>query len=121
MVITNRKMTENPVVQRILGLLREQGKLDKDLTDFLGVAPTAMTKWKYDGSKVYLKYIEAICEYLDTTPNYLFWGHEGVSVENGLTSTERELIEKYRNLDNKGKKFVKDMLSYISDAVELAR
>lgn len=31
-----------------------------------------MLRWKYDGSYVYIKYIDEICEFLDTNPNYLF-------------------------------------------------
>lgn len=38
------KMMENPVVQRIVGLIGKQGKKEKDLTDYLGIAPGAMSK-----------------------------------------------------------------------------
>lgn len=37
MATTTKKMTENPVVQRIVELIREQGKKEKDLTDYLGI------------------------------------------------------------------------------------
>ena len=118
MATTDRKMTENLVMQRILGLLRDKEKLDKDLTDYLGIAPTAMTKWKYDGSNAFLRYIEPIREYLDTTPNYLFWGAKGYTPEDGLTSAEFELIRKYRKLDTKRKKCVKEVIEYISHNIE---
>ena len=72
MATTNRKMTDSPIVNRIVGLIEEQRKKEKDLTDFIGISPGTMSKWKYDGSNVYLKYIEEICEFLETTPNYFF-------------------------------------------------
>ncbi len=50
-------MVDNPVVKRIVGLIRKQGKNEKDLTDYIGIVPGAMSKWKYDGSYVYTKYI----------------------------------------------------------------
>ena len=40
----DRKMTDNPVVQRIVGLIREQGKKEKDITDYIGIAQGAMSK-----------------------------------------------------------------------------
>ena len=55
MATTTKKMTENPVVRRIVDLIKEQGKKEKDLTDYLGISPGTMSKWKYDGSFVYIK------------------------------------------------------------------
>ena len=90
MATTDRKMTDNPVVLRIVRLIKEQGKTEKELTDFLGVSHSTMSKWKYDGSNVYLKYIDHICEFLDTTPNYLFWGSAD---EEKKTDISRERID----------------------------
>ena len=112
MARTTRKMTENPVVQRIVGLIREQGKKEKDLTDYIGIAPGAMSKWKYDGSYVYIKYIYEICEFLDTTPNYLFFGPE--EDDERLTHKEREMIRMYRGLDAGKKKCITDTLRYFA-------
>lgn len=111
MAITNRKMTENPVVQRIVGLIVSQGKMDKDLAKYLGLTPGSISKWKYDGSTVYLKHIEEICEFLETTPNYLFLGTEDES----LTSVEKELLRRYRSLDNERKNWIRAALRYVSN------
>ena len=46
MATTTRKMTENPVIRRIVGLIREIGKREKDHTDYLGLSPGAMSRWK---------------------------------------------------------------------------
>lgn len=113
MATTTRKMTENPVVQRIVELIREQGKKEKDLTDYLGISPGTMSKWKYDGSFVYIKHIDRICEFLDTTPNYLFFGPE--NEDERMTPVEKNVIKMYRSLENEKKKFVRDMLKYLME------
>lgn len=113
MATTTRKMTENPEVQRIVELIREQGKKEKDLTDYLGISPGTMSKWKYDGSFVYIKHIDRICEFLDTTPNYLFFGPE--DEDERMTPVEKNVIKMYRSLENEKKKFVRDMLKYLME------
>ena len=112
MATTTRKMTENPVVQRMVGLIRERGKKEKDLTDYLGLSPGAMSKWKYDGSFVYIKHIDRICEFLDTTPNYLFFGPE--DEEDRLTPGEKEMIWMYRGLEKDRKKCIRDILKFFA-------
>ena len=112
MMTTNRKLTDSSPVLRIMELLAERGKTEKDLTDFLGISPSGMTRWKYDGSNAYLKYIDEICEFLDTTPNYLFWGE--ADEEKRLTSEEIEMIRMYRNFDNGRKKCIMDTMKYLS-------
>ena len=108
MATTTKKMTDNPVVQRIVALIKSQGKKEKDLTDFLGISPGTMSKWKYDGSFVYIKHIDKICEFLDTTPNYLFLGPE--DEDNRLTPAEKRFIRMYRKLDSKEKKCIQNTL-----------
>ena len=110
MATTNRKMTDNPVVKRIVNLIKEQGKRERDLTDYLGLSPGAMSKWKYDGSYVYIKYIYEICEYLDTTPNYLFLGSE--DKEERLTPKEKDLIKTYRMLDDRRKNCIYEIIKH---------
>ena len=112
MARTTRKITDNPVVCRIVDLIRKQGKKEKDLTDYIGIAPGAMSKWKYDGSYVYIKYIYEICEFLGTTPNYLFFGPE--DGDERLSLKEKELIRKYRGLDAGRKKCIEETLNYFA-------
>ena len=113
MARTTKKTTDNPVVCRIVDLIRKRGKKEKDLTDYLGMAPGAMSKWKYDGSFVYIKYIKEICEFLDTTPNYLFFGPE--DKEERLSPMEKELIRMYRGLDVGRKKCIAETLKYFAE------
>ena len=111
MATTTKKLTDNPIVQRILGLIRKKGKKEKDLTDYLGISSGSISKWKYHGSIVYLKYIEEICEFLDTTPNYLFFGSDG---DDCLLIGEKNMLQMYRSLDEGRKKCVRDMIKYLS-------
>ena len=113
MARTTKKTTDNPVVCRIVDLIRKQGKKEKNLTDYLGIAPGAMSKWKYDGSFVYIKYIKEICEFLDTTPNYLFFGPE--DEEERLSPMEKEMIRIYRSLDSGRRKCITDTLKYFAE------
>lgn len=73
-----------------------------------------MSKWKYDGSYVYIKYIEKICEFLDTTPNYLFYGPE--DEEERLSPTEKEIIRMYRSLDDGRKKCIQESIGYFKES-----
>ena len=115
---TNRKV-DNIVVQRIVEIIHQRGKQEKDLTDYLGLSPGAMSRWKYDGSYVYTKYIYEICEYLDTTPNYLFFGPE--EEEERLTPSEKEMIQTYRGLDDGRKQCIRETIGYFKEGSKKQR
>ena len=107
----SKTMTNDPVMLRIIGLLEEKGKTDKELTDYLGLVPGTFSHWKYDGNrKAYLQYINQICEMLETSPNYLFRGTENTDDVVGLTPMENELIRMFRGVDSKKKKNIVDTL-----------
>lgn len=59
------------VLTRILSLLDQQKKQQKDLADFLGINKNNITDWKSGKSKSYNKYLYQIAAYLNTTPEYL--------------------------------------------------
>lgn len=59
------------VLTRILFLLEQQRKQQKDLADFLGINKNNITDWKSGKSKSYNKYLYQIATYLNTTPEYL--------------------------------------------------
>lgn len=111
MATTTKELTDNPIVLRILELIRKRGKKEIDLTAYLGISSGAVSKWKYDGSIVYLKYVDEICEFLDTTPNYLFWGYDE---EERPLPGEKSLIRMYRGLDDARKKCIRDTMKYMS-------
>lgn len=110
MVRKTGRAVDNIVVRRMADLIKERGKKEVDLTDHLGLSPGSMTRWRYGGSYVYTKYIYEICEYLDTTPNYLFFGSE--DDEERLSPRERDLIRTYRCLDGGRQKCIRDTAEY---------
>ena len=57
-------------LDKIKQLLKEQGKSQKDLTDYLGLGKQTFTNWNA-GAKSYGKYIDKIAEFLDVTTDYL--------------------------------------------------
>lgn len=96
MATTTKQLTNDPIVLRILGLIKKEGKKEKDLSTHFGISSGGISKWKYDRSVVYLKYIEVKCEYLNTTPNYLFLGSDD---EDRLSLMEKSMLNAFRVLD----------------------
>lgn len=60
-----------------------------------------------------MKHMEEICEFLDTTPNYLFYGL--ADEDESLTPAEKDMILEYRNFDNGRKKCIRETLKYLSE------
>ena len=96
---TNIKNTD-PVLLRIVELLNKQEKTDKEFNEALGFANGTLYQWKNDDRRTaYYLYIREICEYLKTTPNYLFYGVEAVENKETYSSKENEIINMYQKLD----------------------
>lgn len=51
-----RKMTVDPVLQRIIDSLIKQNKTQKSLIDYLEMHPNTFNNWKYANSKSYYKH-----------------------------------------------------------------
>ena len=97
------ELTNDPIVLKIMELLRLQGKTEKDLINHVGLSNTAFTKWKYKGVKSYRKYLEKIAEYLEVTPAYLTEGVDDIINLSALTASELRLIQLYRKMGNDAK------------------
>lgn len=110
---TDKELTDDPVVLHILELLKKQGKIEKQLTDYLGLQSGTMTKIKYYGSMAHYKHLKEICEFLNTTPNYLFMGSEEDKDE--LTAAERKLIRMYRGFDKEKKRCIENTMKIFSE------
>ena len=116
MATTDKELTDNQVVIRIIELVKSRGKKEIDLAEYLSIPTGSMAKWKYYGGTSYLRYIDQICEFLDTTPNYLFWGVE--ETEEQLSVSEKEILRIYRNLDDGKRKCIRDVMKYFSKGKE---
>lgn len=64
------------ILEKISKLLKEQGKKQKDLTDFLGLSGQAVTNWKNGNSNSYKKYLPQIAEFLGVGVDYLISNNE---------------------------------------------
>jgi DNA-binding Xre family transcriptional regulator len=96
-------LTNDPIVLKIMELLKIQGKTEKDLTEHVGVANTTFTKWKYKGVKSYRKYMDKIAEYLEVTPEYLTEGVDNYINVSTMTTSELRLIQLYRKMSKDAK------------------
>lgn len=69
------------VIQRVVRLLKEQNRQDKELCDFIGVAQSTFVNWKKRETDPKSKYLPDIAEFLGVSEKYLLTGEE-------LTDTE---------------------------------
>ena len=58
-------------LDRIQELLKQQGKKQKDLTDYLGISKNSFTAWKSGRVKSYQKHIPQIADFLGVSTDYL--------------------------------------------------
>ena len=102
---------EAPVLRRIFGLISERGNTEEGLAEYLEVKRTTVYGWKRRGGFLFKKYIYEICDYLDTTPNYLFLGPE----EDELSPEEVKILRRYRRLSSSKKKHIMDKLRELAE------
>ena len=106
---TKRKVTNDPVVLRIISELEKNHIMAKTLISEIGVGKNAFDSWKYGTSKSYMLYIDKIADFLGTSIDYLVRRQEMTS-EN-LSVEEREIIDRYRMFAKGRKDFIKQMVS----------
>jgi transcriptional regulator with XRE-family HTH domain len=112
------KMTDDPVVLRILNELQKQKKTGKDLEQALGLSNGSVSKWKYLGIKSYKNYLDAIAEFLDISVEEL---QNGFEEDQELSVDEICLIEMYRKLSADEQCYLKQTIKYMLDLSELRK
>lgn len=70
-------------IYKITMLLKEQGKTQKELTDYLGITKNAFTDWKSGRIKSYTKHLDKIAEFFNVSVDYLL----GKSESKNITSS----------------------------------
>ena len=101
------------VFRRMDTLMKQSGKMEKDLIEYLGLRVGTFTQWRRGKGYSYMLYIKEICDFFHVTPNYLFLG-ENIAMESDndfFTSDEREIIKGYRNAGKKEKQYIKIMVN----------
>lgn len=58
-------------IDKIINLLAEQNKKQKELTDYLGISKNSFTDWKSGRIKSYTKYIPQIAAFFGVSTDYL--------------------------------------------------
>ncbi len=108
-----RQLTNDPIVLRIIELLKIRGKTDKELGDNLRLAHGTVSAWKYGGSKSYRPHINEIAEFLEVSPNYLLRGIDKEVNVATLSESEIKLIKGFRNADSNGKRHIIETVKYV--------
>ena len=99
----------DPIFVRIDNLLSLKQKKQKELIDYLNIRKTSYSEWKSGISTTYLSYIEAISDYLETSPNYLITGNSDdtfVASVPSLDEMDMRLLSAFRPLNSPQKEKV---------------
>ena len=116
-----RKMTDDPVVLRIMDQLQLQGKTEKELIRQLGMSNGTFSSWKYGNVKSYVTKIGAIAEFLDVTEDYLLEGIDSYVNKDTLTATEIKLIKIFREMGNEQQRVYMKMGHFLTEATKFER
>ena len=100
------ELTNDNIVLKIMELLKIQGKTEKELTEYIGLANTTFTKWKYKGLKSYRKHLDKIAEFLEVTPQYLTEGVDDIINLSTMTTSELKLLQLYRKMGEDAKEIL---------------
>ena len=92
-----RELKTNDVVVRMEQIMKEKSISQRKLMLDLKLSSTSFTRWKYEGSKSYLRYIEQIADYLDVSVNFLLYGEEKLTISD-LSPQEVDLIKNFRSM-----------------------
>lgn len=84
------------ITQRMFEEMARKGLKAADLARFLDVNKTVISAWKKRDNAPSSEYLVQICEFLKISPSYLLTGAEDQN--SGLTDTEQDLIQMFRNL-----------------------
>ena len=79
MQVTKKEVLILNTLDKISLLLKQKGKSQKDLTDFLGLSKNAFSDWKAGRMESYLKRLPEIAQFLEVTVDSLL---------NNLSETE---------------------------------
>ncbi len=87
-------------------LLKSQNKTQAQLAKYVGVKQNTVSDWLNLGTSPKIDHIYRIAEFFSTSFDFLFFGKE-IPSSKVSDSTETEIIERYRFLDNDGKDIVR--------------
>lgn len=97
------------ISERIFVLLKTKHLSQKELSEYTGLSPAAISSWKANGTNPSADKLIKICEFLNVTPYYLLTGQTDPSVplviaedssgyHNPYESDETDMITMFRKL-----------------------
>ena len=92
-------------------LMRDRGVTDRDPEERLGIGKGMVSHWKYGDRNTYLYYINAICDFLGTNPNYLF--RCVTEDSNELNPVEEDVLRMLRMVDELRQKHIRHELRFL--------
>lgn len=101
--------------ERIAQLLKLQGKMAKDLAEYLGISASSVTGWVH-GSYPSSQYVVKISEFFGISANYLLTGQDA-SEQSGTSAEGLRVAQLWDKLDERGQTIV---LAKIYERLELA-
>ena len=107
-----RKLTDDPILHRIMDLLKRNGNTEKDLLRHVKLKDTTFNRWKFENSKSFMQHIDNIADYLGVSIDFLVRGHE----TEGFVAEEKGIIDIYRKLSRKRQEMI---LSLLNDFAEV--
>jgi transcriptional regulator with XRE-family HTH domain len=101
MRVPERKAVDDKVIERMLEVMREKRKSQRELVEYLGLANGTFTSWKYKGGKSYMSHMDRIAEYFGVSKVYLTCGEDEQIRRDTITRSEAEIIRMLRDLDQR--------------------
>lgn len=99
---TEKSIVKDDVVNRMIEEMNKNGISQKSLVDHLGLGNGTFTRWKYDGMKSYLKYIDQIADFLGVSKSYLLTGTDNQD-DFEISDEEKEIVTLYRKMTKSDK------------------
>jgi repressor LexA len=87
------------IFERVEQLRKAQGKLQKDICDYAGIAVQTLGNWDRHDSMPAADTAIRVAEYLGVSVHWLITGNDDVE----LSYEEKNLLNKYNHLDERGK------------------
>ncbi|MBR1658531.1 MAG: hypothetical protein IJ697_08715 [Synergistaceae bacterium] len=102
-----RTMKDDPILLRIMDLLKRNGHTEKDLLRSVNLKDTTFNRWKFENSKSFMQHIDSIADYLGVSIDYLIRGHE----TDGFVAEEKGIIDIYRKLSRRRQEIILNLLN----------
>ena len=101
-----RTMTDNPILLRIMDLLKRNGHTEKDLLRSVNLKDTTFNRWKFENSKSFMQHIDKIADYLGVSIDFLIRGREN----DVFVAEEKKIVDIYRKLSRRRQEMILNLL-----------